>query len=49
MFGRKYAPEIIGYFNLVLDYMFLPQKTTEECVCMTRAFVLHLMVGKWCL
>ena len=43
MLGRKYSIETIRYFDLVSDYMFLPQRTTEECVCMVRAFLLHLM------
>ena len=43
MLGRKYSFETIGYFDLVLDYMFLPQRTMEECVRMARAFLLHLL------
>ena len=43
MLGRKYSTETICYFDLVLDYMFLPQKTIEECVRMAKAFLLHLM------
>ena len=42
MLGRKYSFETIGYFDLVLDYMFLPQRTTEEYVRIDRAFLLHL-------
>ena len=56
MLRRKYSIETIRYFNLVLDYTFLPQRTTKECVHMARAFLLHLlgpislpMVGKRCL
>ena len=30
MLGRKYSTETICYFDLVLDYMLLPQRTTEE-------------------
>ena len=30
MLGRKYSIEIICYFDLVLDYMLFPQRTTEE-------------------
>lgn len=30
--GRKYSIETIRYFDLVSDYMFLPQRTTKECV-----------------
>ena len=30
MLGRKYSTETIRYFDLVLDYMLLPQRTTEE-------------------
>ena len=43
MLGRKYFTETIHYFDLVLDYMFLLQRTTEECVHMARAFLLRLM------
>ena len=43
MLGRKYSTETIRYFDLVSDYMFLPQRTMEECVCMARAFLLHLL------
>ena len=43
MLGRKYSTETICYFDLVSDYMFLPQRTTEECVCMARAFLLDLL------
>ena len=43
MLGRKYSTETIRYFDLVLDYMLLPQRTTEEHVCMARAFILHLL------
>ena len=43
MLGRKYPTETICYFDLVLDYMFLPQRTIEECVHMARAFLLHLL------
>ena len=41
--GRKYSIETIRYFDLVSDYMLLPQRTMEECVCMARAFLLHLL------
>ena len=34
MLGRKYSTKTIRYFDLVSDYMFLPQRTTEECVHM---------------
>jgi len=43
MLGRKYSTEIICYFDLVLDYMFLPQRITEEHIQMARAFLLHLL------
>ena len=43
MLGRKYSIEIIRYFDLVSDYMFLPQRTTEECFRMAKAFLLHLL------
>ena len=43
MLGRKYCTETIRYFDLVSDYMFLPQRTIEECICMARAFLLHLL------
>ena len=43
MLGRKYSIKTICYFDLVSDYMLLPQKTTEECVHMARAFLLHLL------
>ena len=43
MLWRKYSNKTIHYFDLVLDYMLLPQKTMEECVCMARAFLLHLL------
>ena len=42
MLGRKYSIETIYYFDLVLDYMLLPQRTTEERICMARAFLLPL-------
>ena len=41
--GGKYSIETICYFDLVSNYMFLPRSTTEECVHMARAFLLHLM------
>ena len=43
MLGRNYSIETIHYFYLVLYYMFLPQRTMEECVRMARAFLLHLL------
>ena len=43
MLGRKYSTKTICYFNLVSDYMFLPQRTMEECICMAKAFLLHLL------
>ena len=43
MLGRKYSMETIHYFDLVLYYMFFPQRTMEECVHMARAFLLHLL------
>ena len=43
MLGRKYSIETIRYFDLVSDYMLLPQRTTKERVHMTRAFLLHLL------
>ena len=43
MLGRKCSNETIRYFYLVLDYMFLPQRTIKECVRMVRAFLLHLL------
>ena len=43
MQGRKYSIETIHYFELVSDYMFLPQRTMEEHVRMARAFLLHLL------
>ena len=43
MLGRKYSTETIRYFDLVSDYMFLTQRTIEECVCMAKAFLLHLL------
>ena len=43
MLGRKYSIKTIRYFNLISNYMFLPYRTIEECVCMARAFLLHLM------
>ena len=43
MLGRKYSIKTICYFDLVSDYMLLPQKTTEERVHMARAFLLHLL------
>ena len=55
MLGRKYSTKTIPYIDLVLDYMFLPQRTMEECVHMARAFLLHLLptflpiVGNQCL
>ncbi|KAK9996752.1 hypothetical protein SO802_021438 [Lithocarpus litseifolius] len=42
MLGRKYSTKTIRYFDLASDYVLLPQKTTEECVHMARAFLLHL-------
>ena len=35
--------ETIFYFVLVSDYMFLLQRTMEECVRMAKAFFLHLI------
>ena len=43
LLGRKYSIMTISYFELVSDYMFLSQRTTEECVRMAKAFLLHLM------
>ena len=43
MLGRKYSTKTICYFDLVSNYMFLPQRTTKECICMARAFLLHLL------
>ena len=43
MLGRKYFTKTIHYFDLVSDYMFLLQRTTEECVRMARSFLLRLM------
>ena len=41
--GRKYSIETIRYFDLVSDYMLLSQRTTNECIWMARAFLLHLL------
>ena len=43
MLGRKYSTETICYFDLLSDYMFLLQRTTKECDCMARAFLLCLL------
>ena len=43
MLGRKYFTETIHYFNLVLDYMLLPQRTMEERNHIAKAFLLHLL------
>ena len=43
MLGRKYSIDTICYFDLLSDYMLLPQRTTEECVWMVKAFLLHLL------
>lgn len=43
MLGRKYSTETIRFFDLALDYMFLPQSTIEESVRMARAFLLYLI------
>ena len=43
MLGRKYSTETIRYFDLVLDYMLLPQRTIEERIWMAKAFLLHLL------
>ena len=43
MLGTKYSIEIIHYFDLVSDYMLLPQRIMEEHVWMARAFLLHLL------
>ncbi|KAK9998001.1 hypothetical protein SO802_017604 [Lithocarpus litseifolius] len=43
MLGRKYSTETVRYFDLVSNYVFLPQKTTEECICIAKAFLLHLL------
>ena len=43
MLGRKYSTETIHQFDLVSDYMFLLTRSTEECVRMARAFLLHLL------
>ena len=43
MLGRKYPIKTIRYFDLVSDYMLLPQRTTEECVRIARAFLLHFL------
>ena len=41
--GRKYSTKTIHYFELVSNYMFLPQRTMEEHVRMAKAFLLHLL------
>ena len=43
MLGRKYSTKTIRYFDLVSDYMLLSQRTTNECIWMARAFLLHLL------
>ena len=43
MLGRKYSTETICYFDLVSNYMFFPQRTTEKRVCIAMAFLLHLL------
>ena len=43
MLGRKYSTKTVRYFDLVLDYMFLTQRTTKERIWMARAFLLHLL------
>ena len=43
MLGRNYSTKTNCYFDLVSDYMFLPQRTMEEYVRMARAFLLHLI------
>lgn len=39
----RYSIETICYFDLVSDYMFPPYRTMEKCVCMSKAFLLHLL------
>ena len=55
MLGRSYSTKTICYFNLVSNYMLLPQRTTEERVRMVElsfyiCWVLTYlsMVSKWC-
>ena len=43
MLGRKYPTKTIQYFDLMSNYMLLPQRATKERVCMARAFLLHLL------
>ena len=43
MLGRKYPTETNRYFDLELDFMLLPQRTTKERVRMARAFLVHLL------
>lgn len=43
MLGRKYPIETIYYFDLMSNYMLLPQRTKEERIRMARAFLLHLL------
>ena len=43
MLGRKYYTRTIHYFDLVSNYMLLPQRTREERVRMARLFLLHLL------
>ena len=40
MLGRKYSTETIRYFDLVSDYMLLPQRTMKERIHMAKAFLL---------
>ena len=43
MLERMYSTETICYFDLVLDYMFVPLRTRKKCVHLARAFLLHLL------
>ena len=43
MLGRKYSTETIHYFDLVSNYMLLPQRTREERVRMARAFLFYML------
>ena len=42
MLGGKYPTKTIHNFDLVLDYMLLPRRTTKERIWMAKAFLLHL-------
>ena len=43
LLGRRYSLDMIGYFDIEVDYRPLPQETAVDCAQMARAFLIYIL------